>query len=265
MKFLHRLPPATDRSVAGSHIVMAAGSRQAPWLAWGRTLYLVLIFAGPLVCNQVFAQPQIGQSQESAAESVLEQLLLGFDTLGATILQLITESDGGVLEESDILMRLKRPGGFYWETIAPFPELIVTDGKTLWNYQPDLEQVVIEDWNGEDSELAAQLLSGNTTGLRTDYEVVQLASGKEQQHFRLTPLAVDSVYKTITIGFERGIIQSIHVASKNGQLTAWDFISVQHNPQLEDSLFRFTPPVGIEIIDNRIIGTNKADNRQTVR
>ena len=91
----------------------------------------------------------------------LDALLNDIATLRSDVVQLIVESDGGVLEESEIQMMLKKPDGFYWETLTPFPELIVTNGSTLWNYQPDLEQVVIEDWDSSRSELAAQLLSGN--------------------------------------------------------------------------------------------------------
>lgn len=77
------------------------------------------------------------QSFAQSEEQVLEQLdvlLNGISTLTADVSQLIVESDGGVLEESEILMKLKRPDGFYWETVSPFPELIVTDGLKLWNY-----------------------------------------------------------------------------------------------------------------------------------
>ncbi|MCY4358078.1 MAG: outer membrane lipoprotein chaperone LolA [Gammaproteobacteria bacterium] len=217
-------------------------------------LCTLLIVSYLPVCN-VHANSLADASQTSEAETKLKKLLQGFETLSAEVLQLIVESDGGVLEESDILMRLKRPDSFYWETIAPFAELIVTDGQTLWNYQPDLEQVVIEDWDTTDSELAAQLLSGETDGLNSEHTIVQLDSGQivaeTSQRFRLTPLAVDSVYDTITLNFEQGSIQSIHIASKNGQQTVWEFISVQSDPEIRDDLFRFTPPPGIEIIDNR--------------
>ena len=51
----------------------------------------------------------------------LDVLLQDIETMSAKVLQLIVESDGGVLEESEIQMHLKKPDGFYWETIDPFP------------------------------------------------------------------------------------------------------------------------------------------------
>ena len=188
----------------------------------------------------------IGQDNQS-----LEALLSNIQTLSAEVLQLIIESDGGVLEESTIQMYLKRPNGFYWETLEPFPELVVTNGSTLWNYQPDLEQVVLEDWDSTQSELAAQLLSGETETLSDEYEVrqqQQLEAGLEA--FDLTPLANDSVYDAITISFNDHEISSIRIANKNGQRTVWEFQAVQRNDPLDDSLFVFDIPEDIEVIDN---------------
>ena len=110
------------------------------------------------------------------AISELDSLLQGVDTLSADITQLIVQSDGGVLEESEILLHVKRPNGFYWETVSPFPEILVTNGTTLWNYQPDLEQVIIEDWDPDQTELAAQLLYGRTDSLIDEYYVVAINS-----------------------------------------------------------------------------------------
>ena len=77
-------------------------------------------------CFLAFSRTIFAQSD---AISELDHLLQGVETLSADITQLIIQSDGGVLEESDIRLRVKRPNGFYWETVSPFPELLVTNGK----------------------------------------------------------------------------------------------------------------------------------------
>jgi len=148
-------------------------------------------------------------------------------------------------------MYLKKPDGFYWETISPFPELIVTDGKKLWNYQPDLEQVVVEDWDSSQSELAAQLLNGETENLATDYSIKLLEEqGSEHQEFELTPIALNSVYRYISINFMNAELESIFLNSKNGQKTVWRFENIQRNQDIADSLFAFEVPEGIELIEN---------------
>ena len=178
----------------------------------------------------------------------------GIDTLAADVVQLIVESDGGILEQSNIRMYLKKPAGFYWETIDPFPELIVTNGVTLWNYQPDLEQVVIENWDSSRSELAAQLLNGQTENLTQEYTVELLSvADQELQEFELTPLAGDNIYSRISISFIAAELDRIHLHNKNGEQTVWRFQNIRRNQPLADSLFEFEPPAGIEIIENTYI------------
>ncbi len=40
------------------------------------------------------------------------------------------------------VMKVARPGKFYWETTAPSKQVIATTGKTVWIYDPDLQQAV---------------------------------------------------------------------------------------------------------------------------
>lgn len=181
----------------------------------------------------------------------LDSLLQGVDTLSADITQLIIQSDGGVLEESEILLRVKRPNGFYWETVSPFPELLVTNGTTLWNYQPDLDQVVIEDWDPDQSELAAQLLYGRTDSLIDEYYVVAINS-EQSRSFELKPKSADSLYDLITINFVNETLDLIYIQNNSGERTAWQFTGSRINIPMVDDLFEFSPPEGIEIINNSI-------------
>jgi outer membrane lipoprotein carrier protein len=190
-------------------------------------------------------------SAQVSALQQLDSLLADMDTLTADVIQLIIESDGGILEESEIKMKMKRPNGFYWETVAPFPELIVTNGETLWNYQPDLEQVVIEDWDTERSELAAQLLNGETENLAQEYEIAMRDPSEESTvEFDLFPLDANSVYSKIILTFLSSNLDMIYIESTNGQKTVWRFLEQEKNLNIADEVFVFTPPAGIEVIHN---------------
>lgn len=191
---------------------------------------------------------------ESEVLAELDSLLDGIESMNADVSQLIVESDGGVLEESEIRMKLKRPHGFYWETVAPFPELVVTDGVYLWNYQPDLEQVVIEDWDASRSELTAQLLSGNTENLIEEYALGRRDQGQNEfSEFVLLPREADNVYRQITLTFNRGLLDMIYVDSNSGQKTVWQFMNIVLNQPLADEEFVFQPPENVEIIRNTYV------------
>jgi outer membrane lipoprotein carrier protein len=179
----------------------------------------------------------------------LDLLLRDITTISADILQLIIESDGGVLEETEIKMLLKRPDRLYWETVSPFQELIVTNGEILWNYQPDLEQVTIEDWDSEDSELAAQLLNGRTETLSNDYYVAMI-NADDNKSFELSPKLSDSIYDLVTVSFIDDVLDMIHLDGRNGEQTVWQFNNLVMNSLIENNSFEFEVPGDIEVVSN---------------
>ena len=205
---------------------------------------------GVLLLLQFSTVSAVHAQDEAAAQ--LDGLLSGIQTFQADVRQLIVESSGGVLEESLIKFKLKRPDGFYWETLEPFPELIVTDGTTLWNFQPDLLQVTIEDWESERSELAAQLLSGRMDEIEADYFITggDIGNGSAWE-FVLEPVDPASLYERVTLYFRDGRLDSIHVDNGNGQRTFWEFFEHILDEPLADEVFVFTAPEDIEVLDNR--------------
>jgi len=221
----------------------------------GKSKAMTVKFLLPLAVTVLLSTSQAGIAQTGASQAdALEQLdalLAGIETMTADVRQLIVESDGGVLEESTIRMKLKRPDGFYWETLDPFPELVVTDGTFLWNYQPDLEQVVVENWDASRSELAAQLLSGNTANLTEEYALaLRDTGGSEFTEFVLEPLDADNVYRQIVLTFNGELLDMIYVDNDNGQKTVWQFDNHTVNAALADEDFVFKPGEDIEVIEN---------------
>ena len=108
---------------------------------------------------------------------------------------------------------------------------------------------MIEDWDNSESELAAQLLNGQTGNIAEEY-MVQLNSDDESSEFELTPIDQNSVYGLITISFIASNLDMIYLDNKNGEQTVWHFQNLEKNHLLADSLFVFEPPEGIDVIDN---------------
>ena len=188
---------------------------------------------------------------EVSPANALSANLAEMMSLSADVEQLIMEADGGVLEESRIRMLLKRPDGFSWETLEPFPELLVTNGIWLWNYQPDLDQVVIEPWNRDESELAAQLLGGETDALADEYEIAVLTSeSRDIAEFILTPRESANINRRVSLSFASNRLDSIVIEARNGQRTVWRFVNVVLNHEIPDEAFGFKVPEGIEVIEN---------------
>lgn len=221
------------------------------------SLFLPLHSQAPLATEQpITREPMpatLGAEERSEDLQILDQQLKNLQTFRADVRQLIVENTGGVLEESEILFMLKRPHGFYWETLQPFPELIVTDGETLWNYQPDLLQLSIENWDASRSELAAQLLSGNTDAIASEYRVSAVRVNETNWEFLLYPNDPASLYEQVSLYFEQGEMVSLLLINTNGQRTFWEFNNREVNIELDSSLFVFETPDDefLDIVDKR--------------
>ena len=127
--------------------------------------------------------------------------------------------------------------------------MVVTNGQVLWNYQPDLEQVTIEDWNSDDSELAAQLLNGRTEKLSNDYYVAMI-NADDNKSFELSPKMSDSIYELVTVSFIDNVLDMIHLNGRNGEQTVWQFNNLVMNSLIENNSFEFEVPDDIEVVSN---------------
>src|SRR5690554_3074943 len=82
----------------------------------------------------------VAAAAEQAADH-LAQALSSYTTFQAAFTQVISDEQGRVMQESSGELKARRPGLFYWKTDPPANQIIVSDGKTVELYDPDLEQV----------------------------------------------------------------------------------------------------------------------------
>ncbi|ENV12996.1 outer membrane lipoprotein carrier protein LolA [Acinetobacter schindleri NIPH 900] len=146
------------------------------------------------------------------------------------------------------VMKVQRPGKFYWETTAPSKQTIATTGKTVWIYDPDLQQAVRQSLDEQVSNTPALLLSGNTNQIMQSYRVTQPNKGKT--YYKLYPKASDGVFESLTISFGANKAPTLMILEDSlGQTTYINFSNVKVNASIPASTFNFTPPKGTDIID----------------
>ncbi|TCM69788.1 outer membrane lipoprotein carrier protein [Acinetobacter calcoaceticus] len=145
-------------------------------------------------------------------------------------------------------MKVERPGKFFWETKSPSKQTIVTTGKTVWIYDPDLQQAVRQTMDAQVANTPALLLSGNTNQIMQAYRVTQPDQAKA--YYTLYPKNKESAFQNMTISFGTNKAPNMMVLQDAlGQTTTVRFSNVQVNPSIPASVFNFTPPKGTDIID----------------
>ena len=126
------------------------------------------------------------------------------------------------------------------------PNSFIGDGKTLWHYNELLEQVSLYDAKKEVNRTPFVLLTSNDASLWQQYEV----TGAGQQ-FVITPKSADNPVRQLTLTFSGVGLSHMAVLDNNGQRSDFEFLAIQNNVNIENSLFKFEAPAGVEVDDLR--------------
>lgn len=178
------------------------------------------------------------------ATDELSQLLQPLESLSGKFRQTLTDERGEVLQKSSGDFSVQRPGKLRWKTGEPFPQLLVTNNKQLWLYDPDLEQVTIRPVDDRIKETPALLLGGKVKEIRSSFNV-----SSEKGAYHLTPKRAEAPFKTMEIRFgDDGMPSAMTVRDSMGQITEIEFSGMTANPELSAAIFNFEPPAGTDVI-----------------
>jgi len=187
---------------------------------------------------------------KEAAES-LSSLLRDMETLTAEVSVLTLEQDGREIQETTSRLIMQKPDHFSWETLSPYPELLVTNGSYIWRFEYDLEQVTIESFSDDINRTPVLLLNGNADDIAETYSVSQAAMELDgRQRFILSPRVSDSLYTRMSLTFNNDRIEEMQFESSLGQKTSLTFTNLEINAAIDPLLFMIELPEDMEVIDN---------------
>ena len=216
-----------------------------------------VVFTGTMLTTTAYAAPastQVATSNLVKQLSAIQNITADFQqttkltnartpaksNTGKPINQHMNQSFSGV-------MKVARPGKFYWETLQPAKQLIVTTGKSVWIYDPDLEQAVKQDLDDQVANTPALLLSGNAQEIMKAYDVSQPDAKKT--YYSLKPKNTEGAFERLLISFGKNNAPTLMILEDSmGQTTTINFKNVKVNTKLDQSIFNFTPPQGTDII-----------------
>jgi len=143
-----------------------------------------------------------------------------------------------------------RPGRFRWSYRAPYEQLIVSDGEHLYMFDKDLNQVTKKKLTGALPASPASILFGSNDFER-DFTIQNDGGADGIDWIRATPNGKDSLFSSIRIGFHEGLPVAMQLRDSFGQTTRLAFDHVQRNPALSIDRFRFTPPSGVDVLEDQ--------------
>ncbi len=186
------------------------------------------------------------------AHEILDNFLQDLNTLHGQFEQELYNEKGVSLEKSQGQMYVQRPDKFRWDYQEPYEQLIVADGKKVWIHDSDLEQVTVRNLDKALGKTPALILSSNRK-IEEDFlvKMKKLPSPKGYTRFELRPkdnteAQFDSMYLNV-IG---KVLLSLELVDNLGQTTHIIFSKLKRNQPLNVKLFVFTPPVGVDVIED---------------
>ncbi len=205
-----------------------------------------------LVCFMLlFVMPQ----SEAAENTPLDKFLDGLESFQADFKQTLSNEYGDVLETSGGIVYIENPGKFRWEYQNPYSQLIITDSKTLWIYDEDLEQVTIKDVSATIENTPASIISGQRK-VSENYVINDLGDIDGFDWIELTPRDIESQYSSIRLGFNKDQLGMMILFDNLGQITRIDFLNPKRNQKFDNNLFSFNVPEGVDVIDETRIEQN---------
>lgn len=205
-----------------------------------------------MMCLLCASTAVVAQASKPATSTKLDEFLQGLQTLQADFRQILRDGQGRLIEESQGVLAIHRPDRFRWDYATPHEQTIVADGKKLWLYDVDLEQVTVRPMAQSLAGTPAVLLSGSED-LRASFQVERSDSKGKSTVLTLVPKRNDTDFKRVRISFVDKKLAAMELSDRLGQSTTLEFSNVQRNLPLSESLFVFTPPTGVDVIGD--IGT----------
>lgn len=157
-------------------------------------------------------------------------------------------------QESSGVMIFSRPGKFRWQIDKPYSQLLVGDGKQVWIYDPELRQVTVKKMDAALGSTPAALLAGGDDGkggkstLEKNFTLHEAGERDGLTWVEARPKNSDSGFERLQLGFSGNTLKAMELFDNFGQMTRLRFSNLEHNPALDPSLLRFTPPEGADVI-----------------
>jgi outer membrane lipoprotein carrier protein len=209
---------------------------------------------GVLVLLSAWAAPaaRAAASAQEVVHSVQERYDATQNFAADFTQEMRIEAGGQVLKSSGKVW-FRRPGRMRWAYVVPEPQTIIADGENLWIVQPADNQVLKAPLaNAFESRTPVSFLLG-VARLEQDFRVTLLSPADDGRlRLQLDPQkAEDGSLGALILEVDP---QTFDVAAATirdplGNATRVDLKDMRRNEEVDETLFRFDRPAGMDVIE----------------
>lgn len=215
----------------------------------------VAVFCAPgyLCCASAASNPPALASAKNL-KPLLERLQRHYqqtDSFSAKFNETVTRVGAPPRDRTGVVY-YRKPGRIRFDFGEPQPETIVSDGTTLYDYDPGLNQVVQAPLRQAfTTQRAAALLLG-AGNVEHDFSAATVANSPVDglEHVALMPKGGGD---RIELGLDpkTSNIKWLGLTDALGNVTTFRFSEIQRNLPLKSSLFVFIAPAGADIVSSQ--------------
>lgn len=197
------------------------------------------------------------ESAASEADSTIDTIITGverrynvpgftadFDQESILKAMAVTDTASGRL-------MVRQPGKMRWEYLVPDPQTIITDGRDLWVYRPEENQVLVGKAPALFGEGKGAGFLSNIKTVRKSFQLsLEPSADSAFYHLKLVPnkSSVDLMEVKLTIAKKTFDLTRIITFNVYGDETRIDLKNIDFSDPPPESLFRFDVPDGADVL-----------------
>lgn len=192
--------------------------------------------------------------EAKSADAVVDSLQKNYDATADFVADFRQETEVKTLNRSlkaSGKLSFKRPGKMFWNYDEPKGQFVLADGKFLYFYQPDQNQVIkspLKNAFRGDIPLSFLLGLGN---LKKDFNATLKGTDDNQYVVRLEPKAEASGFNEILLGVGKSSPDILWVSVRDAanNLTTVRFSNMRKGVGVKDNLFQLQIPKGADVVE----------------
>lgn len=208
--------------------------------------FLMVVAAGVLAL--------VGRPAHADGLQALQAFIQGVKSGRADFVQTVTgparEGQAPRVKTSSGRFEFLRPGKFRFDYQKPFVQTIVADGRLLWLYDVDLNQVTERQQAQVLGQTPAALVASasDLDALRADFDLSAEPDRDGLKWVKAKPKTGDGTLQQVRVGFDGTALAQLEILDSFGQRSLLKFSRVELNPELPAGAFVFRIPAGADVL-----------------
>lgn len=185
-----------------------------------------------------------------AADDVLDRLrsfTMDLKSFTADFEQSLYNSDAELVKNDVGELILKRPGRFIWRYAGADGQEFISDGKSIWMFDKELDQVTVNALDDRLGGTPLVLLMGGVP-LEDQFNVTTLGESDGIDWVELIPKDNSTDFESLFIGLNANGLSAMELRDNLGQATQIQFSNLKTDIPLDDKQFNFVAPKGVDVI-----------------